>query len=45
MDSHDVCRQTFNIIRVLVGNTIVNHLEEIGTSSVGAAPTSSTFLT
>ena len=38
-------RQLSNIIRTLVGNTIVDHLDVVGASPVGAAPTASSFST
>ena len=38
-------RQTSNIIRTTVGNKIVDHSDVVGTSPVGAAPTTSSFLT
>ena len=37
-------RQTSNIWRTL-GNKIVDHLDVVGASSVGAAPTTSSFST
>ena len=38
-------RQTSNIIRTLVGNAIVDHSGVVGAAPVGAAPTTSSFLT
>ena len=38
-------RQTSNIRRILVGNKIVDHLDIVEASSVGAAPTTSSFST
>ena len=38
-------RQTSNIGRTLIGNEIVDHSDVVGASSVGAAPTKSTFYT
>ena len=38
-------RQTSNINHTLVGNIIVAHSDVVGASPVGAAPTSSSFLT
>ena len=44
-------RQTFNIRRTLVGNKIVDHSDVVknedvvGAAPVGAAPTTSSFLT
>ena len=38
-------RKTSNIRRTLVGNRIVDHLDVVGASPVGAAPTTSPFLT
>ena len=38
-------RQVSNIRRTLVGNKIANHSDVVGTSPVGAAPTTSSFLT
>ena len=37
--------QTSNISRTLVGNKIVDHSDVVGASSVGAAPTTSSFST
>ena len=37
--------QTYNITRTLVGNKIVDRSEVVGASHVGAAPTTSSFLT
>ena len=36
-------RKTSNISRTLVGNKIVDHSDVVGTSPVGAAPTTSSF--
>ena len=41
----DFYRQTSNISRTLVGNKIVGHLDVVGASPVGAAPTTSSFST
>ena len=41
---HMYC-QTSNISNTLVGNKIVDHSDIVGASPVGAAPTSSSFLT
>ena len=38
---NEICRQTSNISRILVGNKIVDHADEIEASSVSPAPTSS----
>ena len=38
-------RKTSNISRTLVGNKIVDNSDIVGTSAVGAAPTTSSFLT
>ena len=38
-------RQVSNISRILVGNKIVDHLDVVGASTVGTAPTTSSFLT
>ena len=38
-------RQNFNINRTLEGNKIIDHLGVVGASSVGAVPTTSSFLT
>ena len=40
-----IYRQTSNISRTLVGNTIVDHSDIVGASPVGAAPTTSSFST
>ena len=37
--------ETSNISPALVGNKIVDHSDVVGASSVGAAPTTSSFLT
>ena len=37
--------QTSNISRTLVGHKIVDHSDVVGASPVGAAPTTSSFLT
>ena len=48
-NSHDIIsnryRKTSNISRTLVGNKIVDHSDVVGTSPVGAAPTTSSFST
>ena len=41
----DYYRQVSNISRTLVGNKIVDHSDVVGTSPVGAAPTTSSFST
>ena len=38
-------RKVSNIRRTLVGNKIVDHSDVVGASPVGAAPTTSSFLT
>ena len=38
-------RQTSNIRRTLVGNSIVDHSDVVGAAPVGAAPTTSSFST
>ena len=38
-------RKTSNIRHTLVGNKIVDHSDVVGASPVGAAPTTSSFLT
>ena len=38
-------RKTSNIRRILVGNKIVDHVDVIEASPVGAAPTTSSFST
>ena len=38
-------RKTSNISRTLVGNEIVDNSDVVGTSPVGAAPTTSSFST
>ena len=38
-------RKTSNISRTPVGNKIVDHSDVVGASPVGAAPTTSSFLT
>ena len=38
-------RQISNASRILVVNKIVEHSDEVGSSSVGAAPTTSSFST
>ena len=38
-------RQTSNISGTLVGNKIVDHSDVVGAAPVGAAPTTSSFLT
>ena len=38
-------RQTSNISRTLVGNKIVDHIDVVGASPVGAAPTTFSFST
>ena len=43
-DYHTYCK-TSNIRRTLVGNKIVDHSDVVGASPVGAAPTTSSFLT
>ena len=41
----DHYRQVSNISRTLIGNKIVDHLDVVGASRVGAAPTTSSFST
>ena len=43
-ESH-IYRKTSNIRPTLVGNNIVNHSDVVGASPVGAAATTSSFLT
>ena len=43
-DQYQYCK-TSNIRHILVGNEIVNHSDVVGASPVGAAPTTSSFLT
>ena len=38
-------RQTSNIRRTWIGNTIADHSDVVGASPVGAAPTTSSFST
>ena len=38
-------REASNISRILVGNKIVDNSDVVGTSPVGAAPTTSSFST
>ena len=38
-------RKSSNISHTLVGNNIVDHSDVVGASPVGAAPTTSSFLT
>ena len=38
-------RQTFNVRHTLIGNKLVDHSDVVGASSVGAAPTTSSFST
>ena len=40
-----IYRQVSNIRRTLEGNWIVDHSDVVGASPVGAAPTTSSFLT
>ena len=40
-----IYRQVSNISRTLVGNKIADHSDVVGASPVGAAPTTSSFLT
>ena len=40
-----IYRKTSNISRTLVGNKIVDNSDVVGASSVGAAPTTSSFST
>ena len=40
-----ICRETSNIRRAVVGNKIVDHSDAVGASLVGAAPTISSFST
>ena len=41
----DIIRKTSNISRTLVGTKIVDNSDVVGASSVGAAPTTSSFST
>ena len=43
--SQDKYHKTSNISRTLVGNKIVDHSDVVGASTVGAAPTTSSFST
>ena len=43
--SLSIYRKTSNISRTLVGNKIVDDLDVVGASPVGAAPTTSSFST
>ena len=43
--SFETYRQVSNISHTLVGNKIVYHSDVVGTSPVGAAPTTSSFST
>ena len=43
--SADGYRKVSNIRRTLIGNEIVDHSDVVGASSVGAAPTTSSFST
>ena len=45
MNLHFIYRQTFNIKHTLEGNEIVDHSDVFGASTVGAAPTTSSFST
>ena len=40
---HLIYCQTFDIMRTLVGNKTVAHLDVVGAAPVGAAPTTSSF--
>ena len=44
-DATTIYRQVSNIRRTLVGNKIVDHSDVVGATSVGAAPTTSSFST
>ena len=43
--AQNIFRQMSNISHILVGNTIVDHSDVVEAASVGAAPTTSSFLT
>ena len=43
--NREIYRKVSNISRTLVGNQIVDHPDIVGASSVGAAPTTSSFST
>ena len=43
--NNHIYRQTSNISRTLIGNKIVDHSDVVGASPVGAAPSTSPFLT
>ena len=45
MEQYSTYRQTSNISCTLVGNKIVDHLDVVGASPAGTAPTTSSFLT
>ena len=42
---YTIYRQIYNIRRILIGDTIDDHSDEVGASPVGAAPTTSSFST
>ena len=42
---YSIYRQVSNISGIIVGNKIVDHSDVVGASPVGAAPTTSSFLT
>ena len=41
---HTIFSQTSNISHTFVDNVIIDHLDVVGASPVGAAPTTSSFL-
>ena len=43
--TQNIYRKTFNMSCTLVGNKIVDHSDVVGAPPVGAAPTTSSFLT
>ena len=45
MINMNIYRKVSNIRRILVGDEIVDHSDEVGASPVGAAPTTSSFTT
>ena len=45
LSDYNCYRQSSDISRTLVGSTIVDHSDEVGARSVGAAPTTSSFST
>ena len=49
LSQHHIIPQTYhktsNVRRILVGNEIIDHADEVGASPVGAASTTSSFST